>query len=82
MQMLNVWKVKAKQREPELDEVCRKQVSGSATVEFYDPENPHLPFLRCGPVAQSCVTLCDPMDCSTPGFLSFSISSSEEMKWN
>ena len=22
----------------------------------------------CGSVAQSCLTLCDPMDCSTPGF--------------
>ena len=33
---------------------------------------------RCGFVwcsdAQSCLTLCDPMDCSTPGLLSFTIS--------
>ena len=25
-------------------------------------------FLHCCSVAQSCLTLCDPMDCSTPGF--------------
>ena len=30
----------------------------------------------CCSVAQSRPTLCDPMDCSTPGFLSFSISQS------
>ena len=29
---------------------------------------------KCCSVAQSCPTLCDPMDCSTPGFLSFTIS--------
>ena len=28
-----------------------------------------LPILSCCSVAQSCPTLCDPMDCSTPGFL-------------
>ena len=28
----------------------------------------------CHSVAQSCLTLCNPMDCSTPGFLSFIIS--------
>ena len=30
----------------------------------------------CCSVAQSCPTLCDPMDCSTPGSLSFTISRS------
>ena len=25
-------------------------------------------FSQCSSVAQSCLTLCDPMDCSTPGF--------------
>ena len=29
---------------------------------------------HCCSVAQSCPALCDPMDCSTPGFLSFTIS--------
>ena len=29
---------------------------------------------RCCSVAQSCLNLCDPMDCSTPGFLSFTNS--------
>ena len=24
--------------------------------------------VQCSSVAQSCLTLCDPMDCSTPGF--------------
>ena len=31
-------------------------------------------LLCCCSVAQSCLTLCDPMDCSTTGFLSFAIS--------
>ena len=31
-------------------------------------------ILYCCSVAKSCPTLCNPMDCSTPGFLSFSIS--------
>ena len=30
----------------------------------------------CSSVAQSCLTLCDPMDCSTPGFPSFTNSQS------
>ena len=25
-------------------------------------------FFLCGSIAKSCLTLCDPMDCSTPGF--------------
>ena len=29
---------------------------------------------RCSSVAQSCLNLCDPRDCSTPGFLSFTNS--------
>ena len=31
-------------------------------------------IMDCCLVAQSCLTLCDPMDCSTPGFLSITIS--------
>ena len=27
-----------------------------------------LAYICCCSVAQSCLTLCDPMDCSTPGF--------------
>ena len=30
--------------------------------------------LCCCSVAQSCLTLCDPIDCSTPGFPDFTIS--------
>ena len=30
----------------------------------------------CSSVTQSCLTLCDPMDCSTPGFPSFTNSQS------
>ena len=33
-----------------------------------------LPCYHCCSVAQSCPPLCDPMNCSTPGFLSFTIS--------
>ena len=28
-------------------------------------------MLYCRSIAQLCLTLCDPMDCSTPGFLVF-----------
>ena len=31
-------------------------------------------IVKFSSVTQSCLTLCDPMDCSTPGFLSFTIS--------
>ena len=39
---------------------------------------PFLPFFShcCCSVTQSCLDLCDPMDCSTPGFPSFTISQS------
>ena len=33
-----------------------------------------LPILSCCSVAQSCLTLCNPMDCSTPPFLSITNS--------
>ena len=32
--------------------------------------------VKCSSVPQPCPTLCDPMDCNTPGFLSFTISQS------
>ena len=34
------------------------------------------PSIQFSSVAQSCPTLCDPMDCSTPGFLSITNSQS------
>ena len=33
-------------------------------------------YIYCCSVAKSCLTLCDPMDCSTPGFPVFTISQS------
>ena len=36
----------------------------------------HVPISCCCSVAQSCLTLWDPMDCSTPGSLPFTISQS------
>ena len=33
-------------------------------------------IVYCCSVSKSCLTLCDPMDCSIPGFLSFTISRS------
>ena len=44
-------------------------------IGLLSPQLTH-PANRCCSVAQSCPTLCDPMDCSTPGFLSFTISQS------
>ena len=33
-----------------------------------------LVVIKCCSVTKSCPTLCDPRDCSTPGFLSFTVS--------
>ena len=33
-------------------------------------------FICCCSIAKSCLTLCDPLNCSTPDFLSFTISQS------
>ena len=38
-----------------------------STVPMSSNASPHL-ILICHSVAQSCPTLCGPMDCSTPGF--------------
>ena len=35
---------------------------------FLEPDWPHQGILSESEVAQSCPTLCDPMDCSLPGF--------------
>ena len=46
---------------------------------FFTTESPAKPVINrycCCSVAQSCLTLCNPMDCSTPVFLSFTISRS------
>ena len=37
-------------------------------------ENICKPFISCWLVAKSCLTLCDPVDYSTPSFLSFTMS--------
>ena len=34
----------------------------------YAPESLHTGLLFCSSVVQWCLTLCDPMDCSKPGF--------------
>jgi hypothetical protein len=39
-------------------------------------EAPSTQWWCCYSAAQSCLTLCNPMDCSTPGFPSFTISQS------
>ena len=36
-------------------------------VFFFPQEKPEIQMLVCCSVSQSCPTLCDPMDCSTPG---------------
>ena len=41
-------------------------------------------FLRvfvCASVAQSCLTLCDPMDCSSPGFSAHGILQARTLEW-
>ena len=35
----------------------------------------------CGLVVQSCRTLCDPMDCSPPGFSVYQISQANLLEW-
>ena len=42
---------------------------GSRAYRAEPPVNPEITSCCCCSVAQLCLTLCDPMDCSTPGFL-------------
>ena len=42
---------------------------GSRAYRAQPPVNPEITSCCCCSVAQLCLTLCDPMDCSTPGFL-------------
>ena len=49
------------------------QLSNLATHSTYGHENSFLAIylelnIQFSSVSQSCLTLCDPMDCSTPGF--------------
>ena len=46
---------------PWTEEPGRLQFMGSKRIK-------HNPVTQFSSVAQSCLTLCDPMDCSTPGF--------------
>ena len=49
---------------------CRAKVIGflPGGLPFSSPYNPAFPFPACVPKSlQSCLTLCDPMDCSPPG---------------
>ena len=48
------------------------RVQSSRAVRAPVPHQGRLSFVQ----SQSCLTLCEPMDCSTPGFLSFGISQS------
>ena len=38
-------------------------------------------MVMCMLVAQSCPTLCDPMDCSPPGFSVYGISQARILEW-
>ena len=44
----------------------RSQATWAKSQLLHPPPSPHL-FSSVGSVSQSCPTLCDPMDCSTPG---------------
>ena len=43
---------------------CLKHKSSAICPQYYEDVS----TAKLGSVAQSCLTLCDPMDCSTPGF--------------
>ena len=47
-----------------------------AHLVFAVTQNVALLFLQFSSFALSCLTLCDPMECNTPGFLSFTVSQS------
>ena len=55
---------------------CTHTHTHTHTVKYYFPYD----FFNgmCVLVAQSCPTLCDPMDCSPPGFIGFS----KQEYWN
>ena len=44
------------------------QETNCVCVCVYCEAYPHLPYLSFSSVAQPCLTLCNPMNCSTPGF--------------
>ena len=45
------------------------------------PPPSHIPFICCCLVSQSCLTLCDPMDYSPPGFSVHGISQARILEW-
>ena len=49
---------------------CQKHIGGQGFNNFLWSVSTHtyLSYGQFSSVAQSCLTLCDPMDCSTPGF--------------
>ena len=53
--------------------LCRRSVTGRPTLRQRVQE---VYQFGVSSAAQLCLTLCDPMDCSTPGFLSLTISQS------
>ena len=68
----------------ELAELCHSTELGDTSsprgylfllIGLLSPQLTH-PANHCYSAAQSCPTLCNPMDCSTPGFLSFTSSQS------
>ena len=50
---------------------CKKATCKTVRLDHYP-----IASWGCSSVALWCSTLCDPMDCSTPGFLNFTISQS------
>ena len=47
---------------------CPRDSQESSPVPQFESINSSVLNLKFSPVIQSCLTLCDPMDCSTPGF--------------
>ena len=51
---------------------------------YYDPKEDSLPECPAAAAAkslQSCLTLCDPMDCSLPGFSVHGILQARTLEW-
>ena len=65
-----LWASRSLQRRPGLVVACCKVVGtdcSSTCMGSFEGGHRYLHSVQFGSVAQSCPTLCDPMDCSTPG---------------
>ena len=52
-----------------------------STDTFYKADEPHIYYESESEVAQSCLTLCDPVDCSPPGSSVHGILQARILEW-